>query len=194
MTVRCLRRPSRSMNGAFDVDTTRLNAWSLASHLGGGENAFRISPVHSGEKEGLRFSGRLRPGRHLGHTDTWRPQRPVWAGKRHLFRCPSLECSCARCKTLVFCAPRNPAKRRQGPIPTALGHVWLAQKSAGSHPSLHFGGLPGSGQGSDFSEQARNLTHELRAVAGAGGCGAPPEARRATWIGVPAPMHALQVN
>jgi pimeloyl-ACP methyl ester carboxylesterase len=70
---------------------------------------------------------------------------------------------------------------RQGHIPTAWSR-WMAHKSAEAGTVEAFGGYLESWAMSDFSEQARNVTHEILAVVGAADAGLPPEAVESTWI------------
>jgi esterase len=58
----------------------------------------------------------------------------------------------------------------------------MAQKSAEASTVDAFGGYLESWALSDFSEEIRDLRHEILAIAGAADAGLPPEAVKATWI------------
>jgi esterase len=163
---------SRAMSGAFDIDTMAADAVELASHLGW--ERFALVGHSMGAKAALRAAAAapLRVTRILALTPVWAGMAPFDSQTLGLFRGAVRDLS-LRAAILH--------SGREGHVPAAWSR-WMAQKSAEASTADAFGDYLESWALSDFSEQIRDLPHQVLAVAGAADAGLPPEAVKATWI------------
>jgi esterase len=173
---------SRAMSGPFDVDTMATDALELASHLGW--KRFALIGHSMGGKASLRAAASApnRVTRILALTPVWAGMAPFDAQTLGLFR------GAVRDIDLRAAILHN---GREGNVPAAWSR-WMAQKSAEASTVDAFGDYLESWALGDFSEQIRDLSTEILAVAGAADVGLPPEAVKATWI-AHLPKARLQV-
>ena len=163
---------SREMSGAYDIETIAADAVELASHLGWVR--FALVGHSMGGKASLRAAASVphRVTRILALTPVWAGAAPFDTQTLELFR------GAVQDLDLRAAILQNGG---QGRIPTAWSR-WMAHKSAAASTVEAFGGYLESWAMSDFSEQARNVAHEILAVTGAADAGLPPQAVEATWI------------
>jgi pimeloyl-ACP methyl ester carboxylesterase len=163
---------SRTSHGPFNVGTMAADAVDLAAHLGW--ERFALVGHSMGGKASLRAAAAVprRVTRILALAPVWAGSAPFDPETLGLFR------GAVRDVDLRAAILRN---GRDGQVP-AVWSRWLAQKSAEASTVEAFGDYLESWALSDFSEEVRELPHEILAVAGAADAGLPPEAVKATWI------------
>jgi pimeloyl-ACP methyl ester carboxylesterase len=163
---------SRTMAGAFDIDTIAADALELVSHLGW--ERFAIVGHSMGGKAALRLTANApnRVTRILALTPVWAGAAPFDSPTLNLFRGAVGDVN-LRATILNHSTG--------GRLPVAWSR-WLAQKSADASSVEAFGAYLESWALDDFADQIHGSPHETLVVAGAEDAGIPEDALKATWI------------
>jgi esterase len=163
---------SRTLGGPFNVGTMAADAVDLASHLGW--ERFALVGHSMGGKASLRAAAAvpLRVTQILALAPVWAGKAPFDTETLALFRGAVRDINL---RAVIL------GNGREGQVPPAWSR-WMAQKSAEASTVEAFGDYLESWASSDFTEEIRELPHEILAVAGAADAGLPPEAVKATWI------------
>jgi pimeloyl-ACP methyl ester carboxylesterase len=163
---------SRTMTGAFDIDTIAADALELVSHLGW--DRFALVGHSMGGKAALRLAANAphRVTRILALTPVWAGAAPFDTQTLNLFR------------GAVGDVKLRAAILRQstgGRLPVAWSR-WLAEKSAESSTREAFGAYLESWALGDFADQIHGLPHETLVAVGAEDAGITVDAIKTTWM------------
>lgn len=163
---------SKERQGPFTMETVAKDALALASHLRW--DRFCVVGHSMGGKAALRIATfqPKRVIRILALTPVWAARAQFDAKTKKLFHDAVLDID-VRAAIL--------GNEGKGMITEAWAR-WMASRSAENSTTQAFEGYLDSWSGDDFSEEVRQLRHEILAVVGDSDVGVPAAMVEATWL------------